>query len=238
MDASLLDLFAAYNEAIWPWQIVAYLLGIVAMGAIIVNRRGSTRVAAASLGLLWLWNGLIFFPVHFVDAQPASGSFAADLFTSLQPGASFVFAVLFTLQGGLFLFQALRPTMELSCACKRDPYNIVGLAGVLYATVGYPLMGLLLGHNYPQMLLFGVLPCPTAVFTVGVFLLTDRHVPRLMLVVPLLWSILGIMPVMLGVWEDVGLILFGIGGTALLLYRDAVRREPTPEEVVAAARVQ
>lgn len=87
-----------------------------------------------------------------------------------------------------------------------------------YAMVAYPLLGLALGHVYPRAPMFGVGPCPTTIFTFGVFLLAARPVPRALLAVPLLWSLLAVSAAfLLGVWQDLLLPVAGILGTVGVL---------------------
>jgi hypothetical protein len=99
-------------------------------------------------------------------------------------------------------------------------YSLTGLVLITYAILGYPLIGTFLGHNYPQSMPFGLAPCPVTVFTIGMYLLTDKKIPKLFLVIPLIWALGGIMPVSVGIFEDIGLIISGLLGTALILYRD------------------
>jgi hypothetical protein len=45
-----------------------------------------------------------------------------------------------------------------------------------------------------------------------------------LLVIPLLWAIGGgVMPVSIGILEDIGMIMAGVLGTALILFRDRNR---------------
>lgn len=218
MSIDLIPVLAEYNEAIWPLQIVAYLLAGFLLYFAVRPRDYSTRIIAGILGLFWLWTGLAFFLPYAVEYTP-----------------TYYFSVLFAFQGGLFLFHALRPTVELSCACRRDVYNIMGLVLILYALAGYPLVTWLAGRGYPEMATFAVTPCPLTVFTFGIFLLTDRHVPYYLLVIPVLWAVSGVVWIGNGMVEDVGLVLSGVVGLGLLLYRDATRPEPTPEDRIANA---
>jgi len=89
--------------------------------------------------------------------------------------------------------------------------------------VGYPAIEHLLGRGYPRLVAFGLMPCPTTVFTWGMLLWTDRRVPKCVLAVPLLWSLGGVQPLAMGIVEDVGLVLSGVAAMAMILYRD--RRE-------------
>jgi hypothetical protein len=45
-------------------------------------------------------------------------------------------------------------------------------------------------------------------------------VPKYILLIPLIWSICGIMPVLMGMPEDIGLIIAGVVGTILILVRN------------------
>ena len=60
-----------------------------------------------------------------------------------------------------------------------------------YAAIAYPLIGVATGHRYPEMPMFGVTPCPVTIFTFGMLLLTMRPVPRWLLVIPFVWSLIG-----------------------------------------------
>jgi hypothetical protein len=200
--AALLSTFEKYNLAIWPMQVLAYVLGLVALFFAIRPSKYSSRIIAGVLCFLWLWTGVVFFPLYF-----------GPVYTP-----AYAFGLLFILQGLLFLASVLKP--RLSFAFQGDVYSIVGILFVAYAMVGYPGFGYFLGHIYPQTPPFGLTPCPGIIFTFGLYLLTDKKVPRLFLVIPLLWGLGGVLPVSVGILEDLGLITAGVLGTAMILYRD------------------
>jgi hypothetical protein len=198
----LLETFEKYNLAIWPMQIVAYVLGIVALFFAIKRTEYSARIATGILSFLWLWTAIGFFLLYFGPVYtPAYG-----------------FGVLFIIQGVAFFSSVLKP--RLSFGFKGDVYSIVGLLFIAYAMIGYPVVGYFLGHSYPQSPPFGLTPCPTTAFTFGLLLLTDKKVSKLLLIIPLLWAVGGVMPVSVGIYEDIGLIIAGVLGTAMILYRD------------------
>ncbi len=198
----LLDVFEKYNLAIWPMQVLAYLLGIVALYLAFKPGKNSNQIIAGILAFLWLWTAVGFFPIFF-----------GPIYTP-----AYVFGVLFFVQGVLFLGAVLKP--RLSFHYKSGSHALVGLLFIAYALLGYPLFGYLINHIYPQAPPFGLTPCPLAVFTFGFYLLTDQKVPRLFLVIPTLWALGGFIPVSVGILEDIGLILSGVIGAALILYRD------------------
>lgn len=198
----LLDTFEKYNLAIWPMQVLAYVLGVVALFFAIKRREYSSRIITGILSFLWLWTAIGFFLLYFGPVySPAYG-----------------FGGLFIIQGVVFLASVLKP--RVSFGFKGDVYSIVGILFIAYAMVGYPVLGYFLGHRYPQSPPFGLTPCPVTVFTFGLLLLADKKVPKLFLAIPLLWAVGGFMPVSVGILEDIGLIIAGMLGTAMILYRD------------------
>jgi hypothetical protein len=198
----LLSTFENYNLDIWPMQILAYVLGVAALFFAAKRTGYSARIVAGILSFLWLWTAIGFFLFYFGPVYtPAYG-----------------FGVLFVIQGVVFFANVLKP--RVSFGFKADVYSIAGILFIAYAMIGYPVVGYFLGHRYPQSPPFGLTPCPAAVLTFGLLLLTDKKVPRLLLVIPLLWAVGGVLPVSVGILEDIGLITAGILGTAMILYRD------------------
>ena len=65
--------------------------------------------------------------------------------------------------------------------------------------------------------MFGVAPCPTAIFTFGLLMLSARPLPIWLLCIPLAWAGIGsTAAVLLGVREDLGLLVSGILAVTLL----------------------
>ncbi len=48
------DVFRTYNIAIWPFQIVAYFLGVTALALSIHQNKLSGQVISGILALLWI----------------------------------------------------------------------------------------------------------------------------------------------------------------------------------------
>jgi hypothetical protein len=208
--AQFLAVFERYNEAIWPLHLAAYALGLLAIALALGPRRLSDRVISAILASFWLWMGAVYHLVFFREINVAATVF----------GALFVIQALLWVGVGV-----VRP--QLSFRVGRDWRSLVGGAFILYAMVAYPLLGALLGHGYPQSPSFGVAPCPTTIFTFGLLLWTRPPVPSYVLVIPLIWSLIGLMAALsLGIYEDIGLLVAGLLGVGLLIWRD--RRAVTP----------
>ena len=57
-----ISVFAAYNSAIWPAQILAYLLGVISVGLLARPGRASARLMTGALALSWLWTAIVYDP--------------------------------------------------------------------------------------------------------------------------------------------------------------------------------
>jgi hypothetical protein len=113
----------------------------------------------------------------------------------------------------------IRP--RLSFQLDTNPFALTGIILIVYAMLVYPILGTLLGHGYPRSPSFGVAPCPTTIFSFGLLLLTTAKVPKSVLVIPFLWSLLGFTASYLrGVREDIGLVVASALSEGLLLWRD------------------
>jgi hypothetical protein len=198
----LLTTFENYNLDIWPMQVFAYLLGIAAVFFAIKRTQYSGRIVVGILSFLWLWTAIGFFFLYFGPIY----------------SLAYVFGGLFIIQGLIFLADVRKP--RFSFGFQGDLYAILGTLFIAYAMIGYPVVGVFLGHTYPQSPPFGLTPCPVTTFTFGLFLLTDKKVPKLFLVIPLLWALSGVLPVSIGILEDIGMIISGVIGTALIFSRD------------------
>ena len=196
-----LTVFRDYNTAIWPIQIVAYLLGLVAVRLAITSGRGASQI----LSIFWLWTGGVY---HLIFFQPINS-------------AALLFGIAFLFQGTLFARESLY------FAWRQDVYGKVGATLIIYAMVVYPLLGFALGHGYPSSPMFGVTPCPTTTFTFGILLWTRHEIPVSILIIPALWSIVGfVAAIKLGIIEDTGLLVAAVASTGMLVVRNQRHKAP------------
>ncbi|HEX2962497.1 MAG TPA: DUF6064 family protein [Ignavibacteriales bacterium] len=198
---AFLNVFAEYNTSVFPLQIVFVLLAFVLIYLAYRNYKYSNLLISLSLAFYWIWIGVIY---HI-------------LFFSAINKAAYFFGVLFILQGLLFIYAgAIRK--ELNYSTERCMEAYFGWAFIAYALIIYPILGMLSGHSYPKAPTFG-LPCPTTIFTFGMFLFVKNRFPYYLLIIPVLWSILGFSAaVQLSVTEDFGLSFAGVIGLLLIIY--------------------
>jgi hypothetical protein len=196
------EVFARYNHAVWPVQILLLGLGIAAVAVIRWSpRRG--RIVTAILSFLWCWMALAY---HF------------NQFSRIA-SVAWWFGSLFSLQAGFFAWWSFR-SESLEFWPVRRRRAMVGWFLVSYGLVVYPILSVVLGHDYMRSPTFGV-PCPTTIYTFGIFWLAKPPVPRHLLVVPIIWSAIGGSAAFyLDVPQDLGLVVAGATGFSLLVFRN------------------
>lgn len=196
-----LEMLTRYNLTIWPLQLIAYGLGILAVLLALRGTKKSGRTIASMLGLLWFWTGVVFNLFYF-----------SPLYSM-----AYVFAILFVVESGFLLF-AGTIMGTLSFKIKPDAFGVAGALLVLYSLVGYPLIEVLLGRGYPKLLAFGLVPCPTTVFTLGILLWSSKKPKWYVLAIPVLYALTGLVPAWVGIVEDIGLFVSGLVTIIMLIY--------------------
>ena len=197
------QVFVAYNTAVWPAQIL--LVGTAVSCLVLAFRpeRWAGKAIAFGLAALWAWMAVAYHWAFFAEINPAAR----------------IFGPLFLVEAALLLWVGFR-TRDLHFEPRRDLFGVVGGLLAACALVVYPLVGMALGHRYPAQPTFG-LPCPTTIFTVGMLLWLKPKVPWGPLVVPLVWSGIGMTAVFyFGVFEDTMLPIATISGAVLILMKN------------------
>ena len=154
--------------------VAAYLLAALMLAALVARNRAAGRIVGAGLAVMWLWTGIAYHWLHFVDIN----------------AAAWLFGALFVVQT-LLMVHAAVVRDRLAFAPGGGTRAWLGWLLVAYAVVLYPLIGMATGDAYPAMPMFGITPCPVVVFTFGLFLLARDPIPRRLLVMPVVWSLIG-----------------------------------------------
>jgi len=194
-----LDVFKEYNEAVWPAQVLFYLTGFLTIFLLIRNQNKSGKIISVFLAFFWIWMGIVYHIIHFSVINPAAYLF----------GSAFIIE-------GLLIFYFLYVKEKMRYSFKKNIQGIAGIFFILFSMIVYPALGYMLGHIYPYSPTFG-LPCPTTIFTLGVFCLSEKKIPWLVIIIPLIWSVIGFTASFsFGIKEDISLLIAGI--VFLLLY--------------------
>lgn len=162
-------LFALYNQAIWPGQLLALAAGITILLFLLRGGTGRARAALAILAAAWLW---------------VAWAFLLQRYDTINWVARY-FAVGFALHALLLAGWAAmgRPRLE----SRLGGAGRFGVAVVLFALVGQPLLGPLMGRAWAQAEVFGIAPDPTAVGTLGVLLVAKGRMAWALFAIPLAW---------------------------------------------------
>jgi hypothetical protein len=189
--SEFLAVFAAYNEAVWPLQLLFFAAGLVAIGLLLFRPPWADRANSAILAAFWLTMAIGYHWTFFAPVNPAA----------------YVFGGIFLLQAGLFVAEGLvRNRIHYGGASGISAWIAALL--IAYGVAIYPLICLLVTHPYPTTPLFGIAPCPTTLYTIGFLILARYPKPLLLAFIPLAWSVVGgSAAILLGVPED--WMLFG-----------------------------
>jgi len=162
-------LIEAYNRSVWPAQIAGLVLVLVLFG-LGFARRPRVRVAWAVLTAAWAWVAIAFL---------------ARRFSSINWAASY-FAWAFGLEAAILGVLAAAWGRVRSDAPGVVSVR-VSLAFLVFAAVGEPLAAPLLGRGWIRSEVFGVMPDPTVLATLGVLGLVRFRGRWALFLVPILW---------------------------------------------------
>lgn len=165
-----LDLIGHFNQAVWPLQLVAILLTFLILYAGLRLRPTHLRWGVIGLGVAWLSSGMLFLRHYY-----ASLNWAGEYF-----------GYLFVLQGGFLLgagwfIKVWEGTNQLW-------QDRVHQALLLFAMIGYPIMGLMMGRPLTQIELLALIPTPTLLATFALLSLASNRVRFGLLMIPLVWG--------------------------------------------------
>ena len=202
-EEQFLNIFKNYNLAVFPMQIIFYLMAFWIVFLLINPKPKSDKIITIFLSFFWLWMGIVY---HI------------NFFTSINKFA-YVFGGFFIIQGFLFFIFGVFQN-KFSFVFQKDKYGIIGIIFIAFSLIIYPILELVFGHIYPISPTFG-LPCPTTIFTFGVLLLNQKKCPILILIIPFIWTIIGLMAVFqFGMLEDFSLIVVSLTSIFLIIYRN------------------
>jgi Family of unknown function (DUF6064) len=201
-----LDVFAAYNHALWPFALLVWISSVLVIGISYRSKVPRHRWLSGLLAVHWAWSALAYHAAFFAAINPLA----------------WLFAVLFLIQTGLFVWKGLVRS-ELRFSTGWSIWHLAGWSLLAYA-LAYPAFNWALGYRYPRIPTFGI-PCPSMILTAGLLLMTTGK-NRLLIIAPVLWSVIGgSAAFLLEIRADLPMIPAGV---ALVLYALFSRVEPFP----------
>lgn len=172
-----------YNADVWPLQVLTVGAGLAAL-AMSWRARSALfgRIAAAILSGAWFWVAWSFQYRRFMTINWAA-EYVAWAF-AVEGAALFWLGVVLGRIGYRRDAASLRVVGVVGVG--RVVGRVVVRAIVLFALLGYPLIAVMSGRPWTQAEVFGVMPDPTVIATLG-FLLLAHRTPGWLMVIPVLY---------------------------------------------------
>lgn len=163
-----------YNREAWPLHLLMLGAGLWLLWLAARRRLIAGRFVGCVLALVWLWVGWGFH--HRIYAQI---NWAAEYME-----------IAFLLEAALLPCLPV-PWTGRGIGIAGTGWRRTGLLLAGIAIVAYPLAGPLAGRPWSQAEVFGLMPEPTALATLGLLLATDQPRRAWLALIPLLSLILG-----------------------------------------------
>ncbi|GLK80884.1 DUF6064 family protein [Methylopila turkensis] len=164
-------LIEAHNAALWPFQPVGVLLGLILLVAVWRGRDGEARLALAGLGVIAAWVGWSFLGQRYAAINWAAGyaevGFAVEAVALVAAGV------------------VLRAPLATSNALRRATAILL----IAVAVVAYPLLSSLGDRSLASAETFAFMPEPTAIATLGALATLRRRLALALGLVPLAWCL-------------------------------------------------
>jgi hypothetical protein len=168
-------LIERHNLALWPAHLLPTALGILIATLVLRPSSARSRVVGGVLAALWAWVGW-----SFLSQRYATINWAAARLAWLFAAEALLLAGIGAVAGGVRFGR------------RGDWPGRIGIALFGGALALYPMLAAAFGRGWAQSEVFGVMPDPTALATLGL-LLNVEGTTRLrwtLLLVPLAWCLL------------------------------------------------
>lgn len=208
---TLLDYFTPYNEKIFPMQVITWIVAVVLVCLVfILPGATTTLLMRLYLSFTFGWIGLAYLFMM--------GDMRKELpFSTIALGITcLAVAILFLVD----VFSA-KGTYEFPPAS----WQLYGsLLLMIWGWIVYPLSGLLVGHRYPRVPLYGVVLCPTTIFAIGFLTAVASNQPEriTLFILSVMGLVASVRAAIKGydgerVYEDLALLASGLYGLAMWL---------------------
>jgi hypothetical protein len=206
-DLRPLEIFTAYNQAVWPVQPLLWAIAIAIVALALKDVPWRARTISGLLAVLWAWMAVSYDWLFFGATSPLGK----------------LFAILFLLQAALLVIFGFRyEGMHF-----RPQGDLLGIAGSFMVTCAlmiHPVIAIRLGHHYPAFPTFGV-PNPTVIFTIGVLLWAKPRAHEALFVIPTMWTIVQLPSMMSTLYmQDWLLPIATLSAAGFILWRKQMAR--------------
>jgi hypothetical protein len=165
-------LLERHNEALWPAQLLTLGLALTILGLLPRPRLWQGRMVSAFLAVLWAWVAWAFLWKRYATINWAA-VYVVPLF-ALEAG---LLAWIGVVRGGMIF------------RLSRDAAGKLGIALFILSLAFYPMIAPIAGRPWHRAEIFGIVPDPTMLGTLGLLLLAEGRPRWGLLAVPVLWCL-------------------------------------------------
>lgn len=166
-----------YNREVWPLQLLALASGCALLWLAIAQRPGTRRIAAMVLAGACLWT---------------AWAFAWRRYAGINWAAEYL-AMAFGVQAVLLLVAAVMDRGRNSVPGNPVVARRIGLIVAACGVLLYPLAGVPFGRPLAQAEVFGLMPDPTALTTLGFLFAAPMRYRAWLAVIPALSFVAGML---------------------------------------------
>ncbi len=167
------NVISNYNQSIFPMQLVVMLVGIIVTLYLIYGSETKANVAMKGyLSFCNLWIGSVFFVV-------LGKGFPSPL-RQIQGAVFIIIGILFAVD----IF-----TKKMQLVVPKSGFKRCITILLLLIVILYPMIGVVLGRSFNQLIYPGTLPCATTAFTLVLFTGSLPKVNKLIYSLLLVWAI-------------------------------------------------
>jgi len=184
MDAQIFwNIIGIYNRSTWLIQILLFIALVLCV--VMAYQQKTVFLPKFILGIINLFIGICFFGYYGTEA--IQKHFALPLFVAI---------------GVLFLWESVKHRNDSFLRFNEIQLSLLGLV------VLYPLVSLLLGHKFPQIVVY-IMPCPMISLSIILYS-CYKHKNKVLLLLLTLWGLTGVKAFIVNAFEDTILLICGI----------------------------
>jgi len=192
MDAQTFwNVIGNYNQATSIWQCM--ILALIITSLILAYIQKAIWLPKITLGIANIFIGIVFFLIY--GTEPIQTYFAAPLYIVI---------------GCLFIYEAIK--------YRTIRFNKPGAVQwvLLCLIIAYPLISFLLGHSFPQLVVY-IMPCPIISLSIVIYSCYN-HENKLLLLLMTIWGLTGVKAFFADALEDIILLICGVYCLYLLVW--------------------
>lgn len=156
-----------YQSILFPMQFLFVVLGLLVVYLYWYQKRKSNQIISIILALFWFWSGFVYLGIYYEQIN-WFGSYAS---------------MVFCIQGALWLWYGfIKKALDFE-------KNLLSVLIALAVLILFPAFQLLMGVEFYEIYIVGMLPLATLAFSISVALSMESKKVLHVSLIPLFWSL-------------------------------------------------